>query len=56
MVKCCGFVEFRRELGKKMQKSGNLQKKLVQNAEFFLSSGDFPFLMLVQSSVKITVE
>jgi hypothetical protein len=26
MVKCCGFVEFRHELGKKTQKSGNLQK------------------------------
>jgi hypothetical protein len=25
-VKCCGFVEFWRELGEKTQKSGNLQK------------------------------
>jgi hypothetical protein len=34
VVKCCGFVEFRHELEKKMQKIGNL-KKIVQNAEFF---------------------
>jgi hypothetical protein len=26
VVKWCGFVEFQRELRKKMQKSGNLQK------------------------------
>jgi hypothetical protein len=30
----CGFVEFCMSL-KKKYKSGNLQKKLVQNAEFF---------------------
>jgi hypothetical protein len=44
MVKCCGFVEFRRELGKKDAKKWKFAKKLVKNAEF-LSSGDFPSLM-----------
>jgi hypothetical protein len=34
-VKCCGFVEFWRELGEKTQKSGNLKKKL-ENAKFFI--------------------
>jgi hypothetical protein len=34
-VKCCGFVEFWRELREKTQKSGNA-KKLVENAKFFL--------------------
>jgi hypothetical protein len=45
MVKCCGFVEFRHELGKKMQKSGNLQKKNCTKSGVFLSSGDFPSLV-----------
>jgi hypothetical protein len=35
MVKCCGFVEFWRELGKKMQKSGNLQKKISTKCRVF---------------------
>jgi hypothetical protein len=46
MVKCCGFVEFQHELGKKMQKQWKFAKNLVQNVEF-LSSGDFPSLMNV---------
>jgi hypothetical protein len=40
MVKCCGFVEFWRELGKNTQKSGNLQKKISTKCGAFLSSGD----------------
>jgi hypothetical protein len=44
MVKCCGFVEFRHELGKKTPKKWKFAKNLVQNVEF-LSSGDFPSLM-----------
>jgi hypothetical protein len=44
MVKCCVFVEFQHELGKKKQKKWKIAKKLVQYAEF-LSSGDFPSLM-----------
>ncbi len=35
MVKCCGFVEFQRELGKKMKKRWKFAKNLVQNVEFF---------------------
>jgi hypothetical protein len=42
MVKCCGFVEFWRELGKKTQKMEICKKKLVQNAEFFII-WRFPF-------------
>jgi hypothetical protein len=45
MDKCWGFVEFRRELRKRMQKKWKYAKKIVENAEFFLSSGDFPSLM-----------
>jgi hypothetical protein len=41
MVKCCGFVEFRHELGKKMHKSGKLQK-ISTNKEFFII-WRFPF-------------
>jgi hypothetical protein len=44
-VKCCGFVEFWRELGEKTQKKWKFAKKLVENAKFFLSSRDFPSLM-----------
>jgi hypothetical protein len=44
-VKCCGFVEFWRELGEKTPKKWKFAKKLVENAKFFLSSGDFPSLM-----------
>jgi hypothetical protein len=34
-------------------KKWKFAKKLVQNAEFFLSSGDFPSLMLRVGSVKV---
>jgi hypothetical protein len=34
-VKCCGFVEFWRELGEKTQKKWKFAKKLVENAKFF---------------------
>jgi hypothetical protein len=44
-VKCCGFVEFWRELEEKTQKKWKFAKKLVENAKFFLSSTDFPSLM-----------
>jgi hypothetical protein len=47
-VKCCGFVEFWRELGEKTQKKWKFAKKLVENAKFFLSSTDFPSLMYLQ--------
>jgi hypothetical protein len=33
MVKCCGFVEFLHDLGKKMPKKWKFEKKL-QNVEF----------------------
>jgi hypothetical protein len=45
MDKCWGFVEFQRELGKRMQKKWKFAKNFVENAEFFLLSGDFPSLM-----------
>jgi hypothetical protein len=34
-VKCCGFVEFRLELGKKTPKKWKFAKILVENAELF---------------------
>jgi hypothetical protein len=52
MDKCWGFVEFRRELGKRMQNQWKFAKILVENAEFFLSSGDFPSLMIDTPIVK----
>jgi hypothetical protein len=36
MVKCCGFVEFRHELGKKTQQKWKFAENLVQNEEFFI--------------------
>jgi hypothetical protein len=58
-VKCCGFVEFWRELGEKTQKKWKFAKKLVENAKFFLSSTDFPSLMhcaLCTTKMNIKVE
>jgi hypothetical protein len=55
-VKCCGFVEFWRELGEKTQKKWKFAKKLVENAKFFLSSTDFPSLMYLDFLAKFGVE
>jgi hypothetical protein len=51
MVKCCGFVEFRRELGKKTKK-WKFAKKLVQNMEFFII-WRFPFPDVIVASDRV---
>jgi hypothetical protein len=53
MVKCCGFVEFRSELRKRHKKVEICKKISTKCRVFFLSSGDFPSLMLRVGSVKV---